>query len=215
MDMTQQPAEQSNTSKEVRPSARTSKRKASTPAKRHITKKEEIPAVESGSTNTPPRRQKNEALILKHYRLRAVDVRQATAVAEQRSSDVNDVVRKIYERGANIEAALGASSEDGLYGLYRGPRLAELLRQDIDGLIGFALNQGVVPTVIQEYRGIIQGLNETIQGLRTQITSLPLASVSQAHQQPTETALTAGTEISDEADTILGMFFGSPSNDET
>jgi len=51
----------------------------------------------------------------------------------------------------------------GLYGLYQGSRLAELLRVDIDGLISFALNHGVVPTMLQEYRRIIGDLNTTLQ----------------------------------------------------
>lgn len=206
--MTQQNPEQSPTGNEARnTTARASKRPAT---KRHATKKVKIPAVES--SNLPPRKRKSEALVLKHYRLRNIDVQQTEAVVKQRHTDVNDVVRKQYERGVNVDTALGAPGEDGLYGLYRGPRLAEVLRPDIDGLISFALNQGVVPTVIQEYRGIIQGLNETLQGLRSQLASLPMASATfQAagnQATPQQQEFSAVTEVADEADNVLGMFFG-------
>src|SRR5258708_4605782 len=106
----------------------------------------EGPATER--SNQPPRKKKNEALVLKHYRLRAIDVRQTEAVVVQRGSDLGDTVRKQYERGVNVDTALGAPGENGLYGLYQGQRLAELLRADIDGLISFALNHGVVPTIL-------------------------------------------------------------------
>jgi len=191
----------------ARPSVRP-KTKARTP------KKVEIPAVES--SNLPPRKKKSEVLVLKHYRLRNVDVNQTEAVVVQRGADPNDVVRKQYERGVNVDTALGAPGEDGLFGLYPGRRLAELLQQDTNGLISFALNQGVVPTIIQEYRGIIQGLNDTLQGLRSQLTALPIAPSSEFSttglqlQQQHEFAV---TEVADEAEDVLGMFFGDENTD--
>lgn len=176
----------------------------------------EGPATER--SNLPPRKKKNEALILKHYRLRAIDVRQTEAIVVQRGSDLGDTVRKQYERGVNVDTALGAPGEDGLYGLYQGQRLAELLRADIDGLINFALNHGVIPTILAEYRRIIEGLNQTIQSNHSQMAMLPpetearvLSSgrMDQTNQQPEEFPFTAVTEMADEADGVLGMFFGN------
>ena len=168
----------------------------------------------TGRSNLPPRKKKNEALVLKHYRLRAIDVRQTEAVVAQRGSDLSDVVRKQYERGVHVDTALGAPGEDGLYGLYHGPRLAELLRPDIDGLISFALNHGVIPTMLAEYRRVIQDL-------RTQIVASPLVPVAtsfpdcQIGQQPEALKLTPATQVADEAGGVLDMFFGnSQSSDE-
>lgn len=178
------------------------------------TKKVETPAVENA--NRPPVKKKSEVLVLKHYRLRNVDVKQTEAVVAQRGADTNDVVRKQYERGVNVDTALGAPGEDGLFGLYPGRRLAELLRQDTDGLISFSLNQGVVPAIIQEYRGIIQGLNDTLQGLRSQLTAHPIApsgeysTTGSPSQRQQEYAV---TEVADEADSVLDMFFGGGSTD--
>jgi hypothetical protein len=174
------------------------------------------------SANPPPRKKKNEALVLKHYRLRATDVKQTEAVAHQRSSDLGDLVRKQYERGVNVDTALGAPGEDGLYGLYQGSRLAELLRADIDGLISFALNHGVVPTMLQEYRQMIGRLNETIQNGRMPIAvqspvperTSPLGN--QTNQQLQKSLFTPATEVADEADGVLGMFFSDAErSDET
>jgi hypothetical protein len=190
----------------------TSKPPQATPANRSG----ERPASEC--LNPPPRKKKNEALVLKHYRLRAIDVRQTEVVVVQRSSDLGDTVRKQYERGVNVDTALGAPGEDGLYGLYQGQRLAELLRADIDGLISFALNHGVVPTMLAEYRRIIEGLNETIQNSRLQMATLPPVAeamsfssgrMDQTSQQPEVSAFTAVTEMADEADGVLGLFFGN------
>jgi hypothetical protein len=174
------------------------------------------------SANVPPRKQKNEALILKHYRLRATDVKQTEAVAHQRGSDLGDLVRKQYERGVNVDTALGAPGEDGLYGLYQGSRLAELLRADIDGLISFALNHGVVPTILQEYRRIIGSLNETIQYGRTATaTALPVSESTpplgnRANHQSQQSSSIPATEVADEADGVLDMFFGgSEASDES
>lgn len=204
--MTQQNSESQGGNQVRKATARTSQRSTT---KRRTTRKVEIPAVES--SNLPPRKKKSEALVLKHYRLRAADVEQTNAVVAQRRADPNDVVRKQYERGVNVDTALGAPGEDGHYGLYRGQRLAEVLRPDIDGLISFALNQGVVPTIIQEYRSIVAGLNETLQGLRSQLAALPMPAAGsgvgmQMSLQAPE--VTAVTEIADEADGVLGMFFG-------
>jgi len=161
-------------------------------------------------------------LVLKHYRLRATDVKQTEAVAHQRGSDLGDLVRKQYERGVNVDAALGAPGEDGLYGLYQGQRLAELLRADIDGLISFALNHGVVPTMLQEYRQMIGRLNETIQNGRMPIAAqspVPERTSSlgnQTNQQSQKSLFIPATEVADEADGVLGMFFGDAErSDET
>ena len=171
----------------------------------------------TGRSNLPPRKKKNEALVLKHARLRAIDVKQTEAVVMQRGSDMGDTVRKQYERGVHVDTALGAPGSDGLYGLYQGERLAELLRADIDGLISFALHHGVVPTMLSEYRRIIAGLNETIQRVRIQAGTFPSApeatsfsngQMMQTNQQPEPVQFTAVTEVADEADGVLGMFFG-------
>jgi hypothetical protein len=174
------------------------------------------------SANPPPRRRKNEALVLKHYRLRAIDIKQTEVIAHQRGTDLGDLVRKQYERGVNVDTALGAPASDGLYGLYQGSRLAELLRADIDGLISFALNHGVVPTILQEYRRIIGNLNEVIQSNHSsRVTSSPvpqdISTLShQTHQQPQDSAFPPATEVEDEANGVIGMFFGgSESSDET
>lgn len=173
------------------------------------------------SANPPPRK-KNEALVLKHYRLRATDVKQTEAVARQRGSDLGDLVRKQYERGVNVDTALGAPGEDGLYGLYQGSRLAELLRADIDGLISFALNHGVVPSMLQEYRRIIGDLNTTIQGDRPPMATQPpapegMSSLSnRAHHSSQQSPFIPATEVADEADGVLGMFFSDAEGlDET
>jgi hypothetical protein len=214
--MQQQP-EQPTTGNEERKSRRSSRSQKATTTVKRRPKKQEIPA--EPAKGAPPRKKKNEALILKHYRLRAIDVKQTEAVVEQRGADTGDVVRKQYERGVLTDTALGAPGEDGLYGLYRGQRLAELLRPDIDGLISFALNQGVVPTVLQEYRQIIAGLNETLQGLRSQIAAIPVGQGpyvpgKQANQLPEPITSTPVTEVSEEADGVLGMFFGGAGESE-
>jgi hypothetical protein len=113
-----------------------------------------------------------------------------------------------------VDTALGALGSDGLYGLYQGQRLAELLRADIDGLISFALNHGVVPSMLAEYRRIIAGLNETIQSSRLQMETLPpgtgaISFASCQMQQSEMFQVTAVTEMADEADGVLGMFFGN------
>ena len=186
-----------------------------TPANQGEDAGEEPPIKRS---HLPPRKKKNEALVLKHYRLRAIDVKQTEAVVMQRGSDIGDTVRKQYERGVRVDTALGAPGSDGLYGLYQGQRLAELLRADIDGLISFALNQGVVPTMLAEYRRIVAGLNETIKSLQMQtatfspspeVTSFTHGQMQQTNQQPERLQFTAVTEMADEADGVLGMFFGN------
>lgn len=173
-------------------------------------------------SNLPPRRKKNEALVLKHYRLRAIDVKQTEAIAHQRGLDLGDLVRKQYERGVNVDTALGAPDSDGLYGLYQGSRLAELLRAEIDGLISFALNHGVVPAILQEYRRIIGSLNEAIQSnYSSRVTPSPAPQGTstlsyQTNQQPQDSTFPPATEVADEADGVLGLFFGgSESLDET
>lgn len=155
------------------------------------------------ATNIPPRKQRNEALVLKHYRLRAADVSQTEEIASQRQTDSNDIVRKQYERGVLVDSALGPPGENGLYGRYTGERLAQLLRPDIDGLISFALAHGEIPTIIQEYRAIIQQM-------RTQITQGPGHHMRTSPQEsafPATQAQVAATEVADEAGGVLGMFF--------
>ena len=168
-------------------------------------------------SNQPPRKKKNEALVLKHYRLRAIDIRQTEAVIIQRGSDMGDTVRKQYERGVHVDTALGAAGPDGLYGLYQGQRLAELLRADLDGLISFALNHGVVPMMLAEYRRIIAELNETIQSLPRKAGTFPhvpkATSLSNGQMQlPDASQIAAVTQVADEADGVLDMFFGGTEN---
>jgi hypothetical protein len=154
--------------------------------------------------------------------LRITDVEQTEVIAHQRGSDLGDLVRKQYERGVNIDTALGAPDSDGLYGLYQGSRLAELLRADVDGLICFALNHGVVPTILQEYRRIIGSLSEAIQHERTANTTLSPAPEdtpsleNRGNHQSQQFSSIPATEVADEADGVLGLFFGgSESSDET
>lgn len=162
------------------------------------------PARKEQATNVPPRKQKNEALVLKHYRLRAADVSQTEAIASQRQTESNDIVRRQYERGVLVDSALGAPGDDGLYGRYTGERLAQLLRPDIDGLISFALAHGEIPTIIQEYRAIIQQVRSQIAQMPAghHITTSPHESASLGSQ-----AHTAATEVADEAADVYDMFF--------
>ena len=206
--------EELSTGHEVHAQTGTSQIPQATPANQ---RKEPGEGSSTERSNLPPRKKKNEALVLKHHRLRAIDVRQTEAVVVQRGSDLGDTVRKQYERGVNVDTALGAPGENGLYGLYQGQRLAELLRADIDGLISFALNHGVVPTILQEYRRIIQSLNETIQRDHPQMATFPAGigatsfsnnQMNLTNLQPEELQFAAVTEVADEADGVLDMFFG-------
>ncbi len=191
--MTRQKQDRSQ-EEEVRASSRTSSR-ASTGGKK---------------TNTPPVRQKSTRYTMKRLRLRTLDALQAKAMAEQQGVEFMDLSREQYQRGVQVDAALRPPGEDGKYGLYEGPRLAELVRPDIDGLISFALGQGVVPTMIQEYRKMIQGLYDTIRSLRTQ-GSPPSSPVPPAPPLPPgETSpRQVATEVAEEAQGVLGMFFGT------
>lgn len=170
-------------------------------SKRSTTDTRKVNTSDGGDTSPqPPLKKKNEALVLKHYRLRAADVEQTVAVVAQRRADPNDIVRRQYERGVLTDSALGVPGEDGLYGLYRGERLAEMLRSDIDGLISFALNHGVVPTIVQEYRGLFEILKQP--------SDVSLPPVLPAVQAANTGTLAAVTEVSDEAASTLNMFFG-------
>src|SRR5260370_41059486 len=125
--------EERSTGNEVLAQTGTSQRSQATPANQWKEAGEQEEPL-TGRSNLPPRKRKNEALVLKHNRLRAIDVRQTEAVVAQRGSDLGDTVRKQYERGVNVDTALGAPGLNGLYGLYQGQRLPELLRADIDRL---------------------------------------------------------------------------------
>jgi len=72
--------------------------------------------------------------------------------------------------------------------------------------------------MLAEYRRIIAGLNETIQSVRIQAGTFPPAPETTSFsngqmmqtdpQQPEAVQFTAVTEVADEADGVLGMFFG-------
>ncbi len=161
------------------------------------------------TTNTPPVRQKSTRYTIKRLRLRTLDVLQAEAVALQQGLEYIDLAREQYQRGVQVDAALRPPGEDGKHGLYEGARLAELVRHDIDGLVSFALNQGVVPTMIREYRKMIQGLYDTIQYVRTQGTPSSPAPIAPPLPPGETPPHQAATEVAEEAQGVLGMFFGT------
>jgi len=154
----------------------------------------------------PPLRQKSSKYTIKRVRLRTPDVLHAEAVAEQQGIEFIDLSREQYQRGVLIDAALRPPTPDGMAGLYSARRLAELLRFDLDGLINFALQQGVVPTIIQEYRILFQTLatetnrQQKAMGTDSRETPKPVGA------DPQQT-LAAATEVAEEAQGVLGMFF--------
>jgi len=154
----------------------------------------------------PPIRQKSSKYTIKRLRLRTPDVLQAEAVAEQQGIEFIDLSREQYQRGVFIDAALRPPTPDGMAGLYSAQRLAELLRFDLDGLINFALQQGVVPTIIQEYRILFQTLaaethrQQKAMGADSRETPKPVGA-------DLEQTLVAATEVAEEAQGVLGMFF--------
>jgi hypothetical protein len=155
-------------------------------------------------TNQPPVRQKSTKYTIKRLRLRTPDVLQAEAVAEQQGLEYIDIAREQYQRGVTVDSALRPPGVDGKYGRYEGPRLAELLLRDIDGLISFAISQGTIPAIIQEYRSLLQSRHETLPQV---MTPAPLGDTP-------EPLLTAVTEVDEHALGVLGMFFGTTSADE-
>src|SRR5437870_2047605 len=90
-------------------------------------------------------KKKNEAIDLRHLRLRVRDIEMTDALEAQRGTPWPDLSRRIYERGCQIEAACGPPDEQGHYGTYTGARLAQLLAADVDTLITFQMRQGQVP----------------------------------------------------------------------
>ena len=94
-------------------------------------------------------KKKNEAIDLRHLRLRVRDIQLTDALESQRGTPWPDLSRRIYERGSQIEAACGPPDEQGYYGTYTGARLAQILAPDIETLITFQMRHGQVPAIIQ------------------------------------------------------------------
>ena len=69
--------------------------------------------------------------------------------------------------------------------------------------------------MLAEYRRIIAGLNETLQMQTATFSPSPEATsfandqMQQTNQQPERLQFTAVTGVADEADGVLGMFFGN------
>jgi len=94
-------------------------------------------------------KKKNQAIDLRHLRLRVRDIEMTDALEAQRGTPWPDLSRRIYERGCQIEAACGPPDEQGNFGTYTGARLAQLLAADVDTLITFQMRNGQVPAIIQ------------------------------------------------------------------
>ena len=67
--------------------------------------------------------------------------------------------------------------------------------------------------ILAEYRRIIAGLNKTIQSLPRQAGTFPLVSDAMSFsngqmQQPDASQIAVVTQVADEADGVLDMFFG-------
>ena len=101
-------------------------------------------------------KKKNEAIDLRHLRLRVRDIQMTDALYDQRGTPWPDLSRRIYERGCLIEAACGAPDLQGNYGIYTGARLAQLLATDVETLITFQMRHGQVPTILQVLLDLVQ-----------------------------------------------------------
>lgn len=166
---------------------------------------------ESSRSNPPPVRRRNEDFVQKHYRLSRFYVGQSEALANQRHKDAGDLVRQQFELGVNLDSALGPVGENGSIGNYTPQRLAEILDPITNSLIAFQLTNGVVPTIIQEYRATIHALGETLQALQVQLHNLSTGAIvlsTPPYVSPPPTATEAATEVDEEGDAMADMFFG-------
>jgi hypothetical protein len=158
--------------------------------------------------NSPPIRTKSTRYTTK-LSLRAPDVQQAEVVAQQQSLEFIDLARMQYRLGVLHDAALRPPGKDGKYGLYAGEYLAQQVRADVDGLNSFLLSQGIVPAIVQEYRLIVQGLQEAIQRFAVapaaMTASLPTSS-SQPPPEEKEPSAAPETQVAEEALDVLSMF---------
>lgn len=183
----------------------------SSPSTRPTTQKK-IEIREIARSNPPPVRRRNEDFVQKHYRLSRFYVGQSEALANQRHKDTGDLVRQQFELGVNIDSALGPIGTNGNIGNYKPQRLAEILDHITNSLIAFQMNNGVVPTIIQEYRATIHTLGETLQALQVQLNNLSTgAIVMTAHPciSASPVATEAATEVDEEGDAMADMFFGT------
>jgi hypothetical protein len=175
------------------------------------TAKKKIEIQEIARSNLPPVRRRNEDFVQKHYRLSRFYVGQSEALAHQRHKDAGDLVRQQFELGVNVDSALGPVGENGTIGNYKPQRLAEILDPITNSLIAFQINNGVVPTIIQEYRTTIHALGETLQALQMQLQNLATGSIviaTHPHVSTSSTATEAATEVDEEGDAMADMFFG-------
>ena len=128
-------------------------------------------------------KKKNQAIDLRHLRLRVRDIELTDALEQQRGTPWPDLSRRIYERGCQIEAACGPPDEQGFYGTYTGARLSQLLANDVDALITFQMRHGQVPAIIQVLLDVVQKqgmVPATIAAMQAEGASVRAAAESEA-----------------------------------
>ena len=146
-------------------------------------------------------KKKNEAIDLRHLRLRVRDIEMTDALEAQRGTPWPDLSRRIYERGCQIEAACGPPDEQGNFGTYSGARLAQLLAADVDTLITFQMRNGQVPAILQVLLDIVQKQGKipaSIAAMQQEGAVVRAAAASEALM-----------EVEEGAVATLDLFFGS------
>jgi len=142
-----------------------------------------------------------------HPRLRVVDLELTEVLENQRGSSFADLSRKIYEHGVLFEAALGYPDQDGNYGTYSGPRLAEILLPTVDALISFVMRNGQTPHTIQVLQDLIQrGAPYSAQvGAEALVPGLEAAGAGNPGFEGDEALL---TRVAPDAQATVNLFAG-------